>query len=371
MQRTLPHRRSLSRLGTFPRIIRRPCLHFDGIACCLAFAPLGATVTDTLYGEGSPQHLGVRHRAHAPRVVVVMGAAGTGRTTVGVLSAARLGVPYAAGDGFRPRAGIARMSAGVPLTDEDRRPWLDAIGAWACGRAGLGGVIGGSAPRRACRDRVRAAAPGIVFVHLTGDRARVEERPARLRGHFTRTTPLGSRLAALQPLEPDEAGVTVDVSGGPEEITDRVVDVLRDLGRSSAVTPDEQPHPGHALRARRSLRPHVPPPAEVLTHLVGVTAARLGDPLGDEHHAESADHGEDPERRRFGVGRCGEQPAPPPGTSARQGVPRRSSPRLRRALISTASWSRAARDRSCHLTSKRNRSSAVRGKTCTWRWKTV
>jgi hypothetical protein len=67
--------------------------------------------------------------------------------------------------------------------------------------------------------------------------------------------------------------------------------------------------------------------------------------------------------------KCCEQSASPPGRS--QGVPRRSPPRFRHVLISAASWSRAARDRSCHLTSKRNRSSAVRGKTCTWRWKTV
>ncbi|MET9152530.1 gluconokinase [Streptomyces griseoflavus] len=171
---------------------------------------------------------------YGPRVVAVMGVTGTGKTTIGVLLAARLGVPYAEGDDFHAPAAVAKMSSGVPLTDADREPWLDRIGAWARGRAGLGGVISGSALHRAYRDRVRAAAPGIVFAHLTGDRGLIEERLARRQGHFMRRELLDSQLAELQPLEPDEAGVTVDVSGTPEEITDRVVDALRDLDRSAA-----------------------------------------------------------------------------------------------------------------------------------------
>ncbi|MBD9735706.1 gluconokinase [Streptomyces sp. H28] len=169
------------------------------------------------------------------RVVVVMGVTGTGKTTIGVLLAARFGVPYAEGDDFHSRANIAKMSSGAPLTDEDRGPWLDAIGAWARDRAGAGGVISGSALRRAYRDRVRATAPGIVFVHLTGDRELIESRLAHRQGHFMPTELLASQLAALQPLEPDEAGVTVDVSGTPEETTDRVVDALRELERPSVV----------------------------------------------------------------------------------------------------------------------------------------
>ncbi|NED20376.1 gluconokinase [Streptomyces sp. SID9913] len=163
------------------------------------------------------------------RVVVVMGVAGTGKTTIGGLLADRFGVPYAEGDDFHSRANIEKMASGSPLTDEDREPWLDAIGAWARDRTGVGGVISGSALRRAYRDRVRATAPGIVFVHLTADRALIESRLTRRQGHFMPTKLLASQLAALQPLEPDEAGVTVDVSGAPEETTDRVVEALREL----------------------------------------------------------------------------------------------------------------------------------------------
>ncbi|MDN5381301.1 MULTISPECIES: gluconokinase [Streptomyces] len=164
-----------------------------------------------------------------PHVVVVMGVAGTGKTTIGPLLAARLGVPYAEGDDFHPEANIAKMTAGIPLEDEDRWPWLDAIGAWARGRTGRGGVVSSSALKRSYRDRLRAAAPGIVFVHLTGDRELVERRMANRRGHFMPTALLDSQFATLQPLQPDEPGVAVDISGTPEEITARALAALEDL----------------------------------------------------------------------------------------------------------------------------------------------
>ncbi|MFJ3233210.1 gluconokinase [Streptomyces sp. NPDC086787] len=164
-----------------------------------------------------------------PQVVAVMGVAGTGKTTIAPLLAARLGVPYAEGDDFHPRANIDKMSAGVPLDDADRWPWLDAVGAWADGRRGLGGVVSCSALKRSYRDRLRATAPGIVFVHLTGSRPLVEERMARRHGHFMPTALLDSQFATLQPLQADEAGVAVDVSGSPEEITERAATALAAL----------------------------------------------------------------------------------------------------------------------------------------------
>lgn len=159
-------------------------------------------------------------------VVVVMGVAGTGKTTIGPLLADRLGVPYAEGDQFHPEANIRKMSSGVPLDDADREPWLDAIGAWAHGRARLGGVVSCSALKRSYRDRLRAAAPGLVFVHLTGDREVVERRIADRRGHFLPTALLDSQFATLEPLDRDEPGVAVDVSGTPEEIIERAVAAL-------------------------------------------------------------------------------------------------------------------------------------------------
>lgn len=158
-----------------------------------------------------------------------MGVAGTGKTTIGPLLAARLGVPYAEGDDFHPQANIAKMTAGTPLTDEDRRPWLDAIGRWAHDRAGLGGVVSSSALKRGYRDRLRAAAPGVVFVHLTGARELIEDRMSHREGHFMPTALLDSQFATLQPLAADEAGVQVDVSGDPAEITERAVTALDGL----------------------------------------------------------------------------------------------------------------------------------------------
>lgn len=172
-----------------------------------------------------------------PHVVVVMGVAGTGKTTIGPLLAARLGVPYAEGDDFHPPANIAKMSAGTPLDDADRWPWLDAIGAWAHERNGLGGVVSSSALKRSYRDRLRAAAPGIVFVHLTGDRALIEDRMTHRQGHFMPTALLDSQFATLQPLQADEAGVAVDVSGTPEDITARAVTALDALDPTSPSTP--------------------------------------------------------------------------------------------------------------------------------------
>lgn len=166
-----------------------------------------------------------------PHVVVVMGVAGTGKTTVGPLLAAALGVPYAEGDDFHPPANIAKMSAGTPLDDDDRWPWLDAIGRWAHGRAGLGGVVSSSALKRAYRDRLRAAAPDAVFLHLTGERALIERRMADRKGHFMPTALLDSQFATLEPLGDDEAGVSVDVAGTPDEIAARGVAALAELDR--------------------------------------------------------------------------------------------------------------------------------------------
>lgn len=164
------------------------------------------------------------------RVIVVMGVAGTGKTTVGRLLADALALPYAEGDAFHPPANVAKMSAGIPLDDTDRWPWLDSIGEWMRNRAGLsGGVIAASSLKRAYRDRLRAIAPGTVFVHLTGERPLIEERMAARKGHFMPTTLLDSQFATLEPLQGDELGVLVNVSGSPQEITTRALAALRRL----------------------------------------------------------------------------------------------------------------------------------------------
>jgi gluconokinase len=164
--------------------------------------------------------------------IVVMGVSGTGKTTVGRLLAERLGVPYAEADDFHPAANIAKMSAGTPLNDDDRGPWLDAIGAWAAGRRGQGGVVSCSALKRRYRDRLRAADPGLFFVHLRGDRALIARRLDERRGHFMKRALLDSQFADLEPLEADEHGTAVDVSATPEEIAGEAVAAFRATERA-------------------------------------------------------------------------------------------------------------------------------------------
>ncbi|NGO72622.1 gluconokinase [Streptomyces boncukensis] len=170
-------------------------------------------------------------------VVVVMGVSGTGKSTVGALLAAALRVPYAEGDAFHSPANVAKMAAGTPLDDADRGPWLDAIGAWARSRAGRGGVVSCSALKRSYRDRLRAAAPGLFFLHLTGDRALISERLAARTDHFMPVSLQDSQFAALEHLQPGERGATVSVAREPQAVVERAVAALR------------AQHAGPALRA--------------------------------------------------------------------------------------------------------------------------
>ncbi|MFJ6941032.1 gluconokinase [Streptomyces sp. NPDC101132] len=162
--------------------------------------------------------------------VFVMGVSGTGKTTVGRLLAAALGLPYAEGDDFHPARNVAKMASGVPLEDADRWPWLDAVGGWVRRQGDRGGVVAASALKRRYRDRLRAAAPGAVFVHLAGDRDLIARRMAARTGHFMPVALLDSQYAALEPLSGGERGVTVSVDGGPEETVRRALAGLRAWG---------------------------------------------------------------------------------------------------------------------------------------------
>lgn len=165
----------------------------------------------------------------APRqlpVIVVMGVSGSGKSTVGGLLAERLGVPYAEADDFHPPANIAKMSAGHPLTDADRAPWLDAIADWIAERGDRGGVVSCSALRRRYRDRLRLAAPDLFFLHLDGPPELIAARLAARMRHFMPPGLLSSQFEALEPLGPGEAGAVVTVDGGPRRIADRALAAL-------------------------------------------------------------------------------------------------------------------------------------------------
>ena len=160
--------------------------------------------------------------------LVVMGVSGVGKTTVASRLAARLACELADADEFHPQANIAKMAAGIPLQDEDRWPWLDAIAAWIRARAEAGhtAVVTCSALKRAYRDVLRRASPGVVFVHLSGSPELIAERIRSRRGHFMPPALLASQLATLEPLAPGEPGLTVDVAKTPDELADEVIAAL-------------------------------------------------------------------------------------------------------------------------------------------------
>lgn len=158
------------------------------------------------------------------RLYVVMGVTGSGKTTVGVALAERLGVPFGDADDFHSEANIAKMSAGIPLDDADRLPWLRTIGEWLAGYADTGAVASCSALKRKYRDALRSAAPTVRFVHLHGDKATAHLRVGNRPGHFMPDTLVESQYATLEELGPDEAGVVLDFTRPVDELVAAVAE---------------------------------------------------------------------------------------------------------------------------------------------------
>ena len=156
--------------------------------------------------------------------LVLMGVAGSGKTSVGQALAARIGIAYRDGDDLHPPGNIARMARGEPLTDEDRWPWLERVGQALAAEEAL--ILGCSALKRAYRDRIRDAAGEVIFVHLSGSRRVIAARMRAREGHFMPASLLDSQFAALEPPRPDEAAVTVDIDQPVEAV---VSDILRGL----------------------------------------------------------------------------------------------------------------------------------------------
>jgi gluconokinase len=156
--------------------------------------------------------------------LIVMGVAGCGKSTVGEALAATLGVPFAEGDDFHSEEARAKMTAGVPLTDADRWPWLDRLVAWLDSHTATGSVSSCSALRRAYRDRLRAASGAVRFYELDVDPDELRERMAQRVGHYMPVQLLESQLATLEPLDAGE-GVRLD---GTLPVADLVTAILED-----------------------------------------------------------------------------------------------------------------------------------------------
>jgi gluconokinase len=153
--------------------------------------------------------------------VVVMGVSGSGKSTVGSLLARRLGVPFVDADDLHPDANKEKMRAGVALTDDDRAPWLQRVGAALNASDGM--VVACSALRHRYRDVLREAAPGLVFLHLDGSPGLLAERVAGRKHEFMSPALLASQLAALDPPAVDEPVVRVTIDHTPDEIVDLFV----------------------------------------------------------------------------------------------------------------------------------------------------
>ncbi len=152
--------------------------------------------------------------------MVVMGVSGSGKTTIARGVADAMGWDVAEGDSFHPSESVAKMASGQPLTDEDRWPWLDAIGDWLTGheQQSRSAVVTCSALRRVYRDRLRLGRPDVRFCHLDVDPALLRDRVEHRHDHYMPPSLLPSQLATLEPLQPDEPGVVVPSTGSPHDV---------------------------------------------------------------------------------------------------------------------------------------------------------
>jgi len=165
--------------------------------------------------------------------IVVMGVSGSGKSTVGAALAQRLRVPFADADDFHPPANLAKMTSGEALDDDDRYPWLEAIGQWLAGHPD-GGVMSCSALKRKYRDQLRRHCADVEFLHLSGTPEVIGKRQASRPGHFMPASLLASQFDTLEPLASDERGISIDVDQNIDSIIESYV------AATDAPTVDEQ-----------------------------------------------------------------------------------------------------------------------------------
>jgi gluconokinase len=156
---------------------------------------------------------------------VVMGVSGCGKSTIGQELATALAVPFIEGDQYHPAANVAKMSAGMPLTDDDRSEWLRALQAQirTARQQGTGLVLSCSALKRRYRDLLREADPALRFAHLSGSREVIAARMQSRVGHYMPPSLLDSQLRDLEPLQAGEAGITLDIGSAPYQLVARIL----------------------------------------------------------------------------------------------------------------------------------------------------
>jgi gluconokinase len=164
-------------------------------------------------------------------IVIVMGVVGAGKTTIGTLLASQLGWEFTDADDFHPQSNVDKIHHGIPLTDEDRQPWLDrlreAITGWISANKSV--VLACSALKRAYRAKL-SVGPQVRFVYLKGSAAQIADRLRLRHGHFASEAILASQLADLE--EPDPA-ITVDINDSPDQIVAEIRSALATRIKSS------------------------------------------------------------------------------------------------------------------------------------------
>lgn len=158
-----------------------------------------------------------------PLHLVVMGISGSGKSVLAEHLAERLGWPFAEGDRFHSAANIEKMSAGIPLTDGDRAPWLAALRDWMDTQSGPGTVSTCSALKRSYRDVLRGARGRVVFLQVTADPGVIRDRMVHREDHFMPATLLDSQLDTLEPLADDEAGDVLENSGTVDDLVEQAL----------------------------------------------------------------------------------------------------------------------------------------------------
>jgi ribose 5-phosphate isomerase A len=167
------------------------------------------------------------HRGHPP-ILVLMGVSGSGKTTVAEALAARLGWPFEEGDRLHPEANVAKMHAGIPLTDADREPWLRRVAEWIDGQRARKqpGIITCSALKRGYRRIVVGDRAEVRLVYLRGSRSAIADHLAGRHGHFMPASLLQSQIDTLEEPSPDEDALTVDVDRPPGGVADEIIHLL-------------------------------------------------------------------------------------------------------------------------------------------------
>ena len=160
-----------------------------------------------------------------PAVLLLMGVAGSGKSTTAELLAERLGWPFRDADSFHPPVNVEKMTAGTPLTDEDRWPWLYAIADWmdAVMARGENGIVTCSALKRGYRDVLLTGRAGVALIYLKGDKGLIGERLSARVGHFMPPALLDSQFHTLEEPGPDENPHVIDVDAAPDEVVQRIL----------------------------------------------------------------------------------------------------------------------------------------------------